>query len=106
MIESGERMPTVRELAIQLGVSPRTVTWAYQELERLGVAQTRPGEGTFVSLSPASDEVRRKRREFLALCREAVLQAETLGFGVDDLIGALAEYRIDRRTPGTGGSST
>ena len=92
-IETGERLPTVRGLAIQLGVTPRSVKWAYDELERLGVVSTRPGEGTFVSLAPASDDARRKRRDFLNLCGETVSRARELGFEVDELMAALAEFR-------------
>ena len=92
-LQSGERMPTVRELAIRVGVSPRTVKWAYEELGRLGVVSSQPGEGTFVGLAPPSGEERERRREFLALCSDVVAKAESLGFGVDDLISSLAEYR-------------
>ena len=103
-LEAGERMPTVRELAIELGVSPRTVTWSYEELERLGVVSTRPGEGTFVSLAPPPEEVRRRRKAFLALCTDVTEKAKALGYGVDDLIGALAEYRA-ALDDGSGGDS-
>ncbi len=92
-IETGQRMPTVRGLAIQLGVTPRSVKWAYEELERLGVVSIRPGEGTFVKLAPASDEDRKRRRDFMALCGDTVANARELGFDVDELIGALAEFR-------------
>lgn len=103
MLDTGQRMPTIRELAIELGVSPRSVKWAYGELERLGVLSRRPGEGTFVSLAPPSEEERRKGREFLALCSETVRRAGSLGFGIDDLMGALAEYRLVERDGGGGG---
>lgn len=92
-LETGERMPTSREMAVELGVSPRTVSWAYHELERLGVLATRAGEGTFVSLSPPREEERERRRAFLELCGETVTRARALGFDVGDLVGALAEYR-------------
>lgn len=104
-LRTGERLPTVRELAIHLGVGPRTIEWAYRELERLGVTATRPGEGTFVSLSPPPDEIRRKRQQFLALCREAVEGAESLGYSLDDLIEALAEFRSAEHDEASGAGS-
>jgi GntR family transcriptional regulator len=102
-LESGERMPTVRQLAIRIGVSPRTVKWAYEELERLGVVSSQPGEGRYVGLAPPSGEERERRRAFLSLCSDMVAKTEALGFGVDDLIGALAEYRsVAREGSGRG----
>ncbi len=95
-IETGQRMPTVRELAIRLGVSPRSVRWAYDELERRGVAATRP-EGTFISLAPASNDERKRTKEFLSLCADTVQRIRALGFGVDEFIAALREFRaVDR----------
>lgn len=96
---SGERLPTTRQLAIALGVSPRSVERAYAELERRGVIATHRGEGTFVSLAPSSEAEQTRHREFAALCREAVERAERLGFSVDELLDALAEFRTATREP-------
>lgn len=92
-LRTGARLPTARQLAIALGVSPRSVERAYAELERRGVIRTRPGEGTFVGLNLPSAEQRERRREFAALCRETVARARALGFSLDELLDALAEYR-------------
>lgn len=98
-LATGERLPTARQLAITLGVSPRSVERAYDELERRGVTVTRTGHGTFVSLAPPSDEARSRHRRFAELCREAVAGTEALGFTVDDLLDALAEFRSVGRDP-------
>ncbi len=98
-LESGARLPTTRQLAIALGVSPRSVERAYEELERRGVIATRRGEGTFVSLTPSPEAEQTRHREFAALCREAVERARRLGFTVDDLLDALAEFRTVNREP-------
>lgn len=92
-LQTGERLPTARQLAVALNVSPRTVERAYRQLEDRGVIATRRGEGTFVALVLPSEEERARHREFAALCREAVEHAQTLGFDVDDLIEALSDYR-------------
>lgn len=47
-LRSGEQLPSQRELAQQVAVSPLTVKKAYDELEREGVIETRRGQGTFV----------------------------------------------------------
>jgi GntR family transcriptional regulator len=46
--QQGERLPTVRELAKELGVHFNTVARAYRQLEIEGWLSTRPGRGTFV----------------------------------------------------------
>lgn len=95
-LETGERLPTVRELAVALGVSPRIVERAYAELERLGVVATRAGHGTFVSLGPPAEAARERRRELLRVGREALERAEALGFTVEDLLDMLVELRTAR----------
>jgi GntR family transcriptional regulator len=92
-LESGERLPTPRQLAIALGVSPRSIDRAYAELERRGVTVSRAGAGVFVSLSAVSEEDRSRHVRFAALCREAFERAAELGFGIDELLDALAEFR-------------
>ena len=96
-LESGERLPTPRQLAIGLNVSPRSIERAYAELERRGVTMSRAGAGTFVSLAPASEAERARHQEFAVLCRRSVEQAAALGFDIDDLIDALAEFRTADR---------
>jgi GntR family transcriptional regulator len=98
-LESGERLPTARQLAIDLGVSPRSIERAYTELERRGVIATRAGQGTFVSLAPPSEAERERHHHFADLCRRTVERAASLGFGVDDLLDALAEFRTANRSP-------
>jgi len=98
-LESGERLPTVRQVAVQLGVSPRVVERAYEELAARGVVGIRPGEGTFISLEPPSEEERDRHRRFRQLCQEAYGRTRELGFSLDDLLDALAEFRsVEGRT--------
>jgi GntR family transcriptional regulator len=95
-LDSGERLPTARQLAIALNVSPRSIERAYDELERRGVMVTRPGAGAFVSLQTASPEALQRHRRLAEVCRGAIEQAESLGFDIDQLIDALGEYRTAR----------
>lgn len=57
-LQTGDQMPTVRQLSIELGLTPRAVDRAYQRLEQLGVLVTHSGEGTFVSLNAPDGEKR------------------------------------------------
>lgn len=47
-LASGEQLPTVKALALELTVNPNTVARAYRDLERDGVIETSPGRGSFV----------------------------------------------------------
>jgi GntR family transcriptional regulator len=48
VLQAGEQLPTVKQLAIDLTVNPNTVARAYRELERERVIETAPGRGSFV----------------------------------------------------------
>ena len=47
--QAGDRLPTVRSLAVSLDISYNTVNRAYMDLEREGYISTRTGRGTFVA---------------------------------------------------------
>lgn len=49
LLEEGDRLPTVKEVARQVAVNPNTVLKAYRELEHEGLVAARPGVGTFVT---------------------------------------------------------
>ena len=83
-------LPSVRELAAELVVNPRTVLQAYQELEREGVVYVRRGQGTFVSPGTHPDqEERRALAEGVA--RRALLDARRNGLGVEALLTTIRE---------------
>jgi DNA-binding transcriptional MocR family regulator len=48
----GDRLPTVRDVAAQLGVSPATVSEAWQALRRAGLVESRGRAGSFVRADP------------------------------------------------------
>lgn len=47
--KAGEKLPSVREMAVKTGVNPNTIQRTYSELERMGIVETRRGQGTFVT---------------------------------------------------------
>lgn len=49
LFEEGERLPTVRELSVSLGVNYNTVSKVYQDIERDGYINSKRGKGTFVA---------------------------------------------------------
>jgi len=49
ILNPGEQLPTVREVALNLTINPNTVARAYRELESNGVIESIQGRGTYVS---------------------------------------------------------
>src|SRR5215218_9187399 len=63
-----DRLPTVRQLAVELRVNANTVAKVYGELERVGVLETRRGVGTFVrEVRPDATSRPELRRQLAAL---------------------------------------
>src|ERR1700734_3633376 len=48
-LSTGDQLPTVRQLAVDLAINPNTVVRAYKELELGGLLETHQGTGTFIS---------------------------------------------------------
>lgn len=48
-LKAGTKLPSVREMAVQTGVNPNTVQRVYTELERLAIAETRRGLGSYIT---------------------------------------------------------
>lgn len=59
-LSPGHKLPTVRQLAADLGIANNTVARAYRELETDGVVETHGRKGTFVASRKMTDEVAQK----------------------------------------------
>jgi GntR family transcriptional regulator len=60
VLNPGDQLPSVRDLAVALVVNPNTIARAYSELEREGLLSVEQGRGTFISsVEPALDETER-----------------------------------------------
>ncbi|MFH0801434.1 MAG: GntR family transcriptional regulator [bacterium] len=77
-LKSGDQLPSVRNLAIELRVNPNTVAKAYTELEREGIIETRRGEGTFVASS--GGKIQEKSRLDILEQKAEVLVRTALAF--------------------------
>lgn len=76
----GTRLPTVRELAGQMGLAVNTVARAYRELESAGVLETRGRFGTFVArVDPADTAMATAAHTYVSAAR-------ALGIDKDDAL--------------------
>jgi GntR family transcriptional regulator len=83
----------VRDLASELAINPRTVSQAYQELEREGVVYVKRGQGTFVS--PAKQNSRERQNLARGLAKRALIEARRSGLRVEELIATLEEVAAE-----------
>ncbi len=84
-IRPGERLPSVRVLAVEALINPNTVGKAWRDLEREGVLESRPGDGVFVA------------RGALKVClaaREAVLRERVDRLVADSQSAGLARAEL------------
>ena len=89
--QAGERIPSIRELAVELGVNPNTVTKSYQTLLDRGIVTNQRGRGYFVSDRAAERALAGMREEFVRDELPRVLRAmRLLGIGVDELATYMA----------------
>jgi GntR family transcriptional regulator len=97
-LRAEDPLPSVRELAAEILVNPRTVSQAYQELEREGVIYVRRGLGTFVAPNIHPD---REKRRALArgVAERALLDARHNGLGVDELVTIIREVAAEQGDP-------
>ncbi len=81
---TGQAIPSIRQLAADIGVSVITVKRAYLELEREGVIVTRQGKGCFVA-SDADVGTRIREQELAQRLEQAVRSAAMMGVSPKDL---------------------
>ena len=90
-LSSGDQLPTVRQLAVDLAINPNTVLRAYRELELGGFLETQQGTGTFITQKkPRRDDVERER-QLNQLVGEFLARAGAAGFTAEDLLKQLRE---------------
>ncbi|MET9563664.1 GntR family transcriptional regulator [Streptomyces tauricus] len=89
-LAEGERLPTVRQLATDLGLAPGTVARAYRELEAVELIRTRRGAGTRVAPLPPDTPAHDSGR-LTTLARDFTSAARALGADTEDILTAVRD---------------
>ncbi|GAA2125054.1 GntR family transcriptional regulator [Actinomadura napierensis] len=92
LLVPGDRLPKVRDVAESLAINPNTVLKAYRELEIEGLAEGRPGVGTFVRRTLAGDSLASQAGLRDALV-EWLRQAEAAGLTDEDVTALIETTR-------------
>lgn len=92
-LKTGDQLPTVRQLAVDLAINPNTVSKAYSQLEILGILDTQQGSGTFISKQEVKVSELERQEKLDTLCREFISSASSYGFTLAELIEALRDRK-------------
>lgn len=95
MLASGDQLPTVRQVAVDLTINPNTVSRAYREMEIRGMLDTQQGTGTFVADRKVEYSKDERERLLGQLVGEFVSRAGAAGFTLKQLMKALKELQPD-----------
>ncbi len=88
-LKTGEQLPTVRALAVELKVNLNTIAKAYKELEIQNILETQQGTGTFIRKIEVRISEKEKNKKLQDICNEFLTIAHSYGFSVDDIISQL-----------------
>lgn len=90
-LHPGDKLPSVREMAIQTGVNPNTIQRTYSELERMEIVETKRGQGTFVV---ENEQVIQKLKYQLQIeiISKFVHNMMELGYSEEEMVDSLKGY--------------
>lgn len=89
VLKDGDQLPSVRQLATQLGINPNTVSKAYQELELHGYLYTLKGKGCFVSGNHVEEKI---KEECLKQFEKCVQQMKKHEITLNELQNVIQQY--------------
>ncbi len=92
-LKAGDRLPTVRQLAVDLSINPNTVIRAYRELEIEGVLDTQQGSGTFVGERRPEIDALERQRMLDQILTELLARASGYGFTLDEVLEGLRQRK-------------
>jgi GntR family transcriptional regulator len=97
-LRPGDRLPTIRSLAVELKINPNTIAKAYGELEIRGVLATQVGSGTYVSdktplLKEAVSAEERLNRKIREVLDRFIRDMQDLGMDRAEVLRMIRDYR-------------
>ena len=97
-LTSGDQLPTVRQLAVDLSINPNTVIRAYRELEIRGFLDTHQGSGTFISQQRVEQDNEERVRKLDLIVSDAIARAGAEGFTAKQVLDRLKELLAEQKT--------
>jgi GntR family transcriptional regulator len=101
LLQPGDQLPTVRQLAADLRVNFNTIARAYRTLDKAGVISTQQGRGTYIlEPMPPENAIRSRRQALDELAYRYLKQAVQLGFSLQVAQEVLAQMAAEWVHPG------
>ena len=88
-LRGGDQLPSVREVVTQITINPNTVHRAYREREYEGLAEGRPGLGTFITPRAGGIAGESERASVVEALKEWTARARAVGIDEDEMIDLL-----------------
>lgn len=85
-LRPGDKLPSIRDVAVAVRVNRNTVARVYGELEREGIVYTRPGQGCFVGDRGSNLSAEVQRQQLLDRLDELLAQARLFDVSRTDLV--------------------
>lgn len=98
LLKPGERLPTVRQLAVDLQVNLNTIVKAYNELELRGVVKTQQGTGTFVSENGSLIDPQEKQKAIERVCSKFLDEIASMGLSNEEVATTLKKIVNERKS--------
>ena len=89
-LKEGDKLSSLREMALKLNVNPNTIIKVYYQLEMEGYIQSRPGSGYYVKTDPSKISYGRKEL-FDILTEDYISQIQQLGYSIEDIIDKISK---------------
>lgn len=87
-LKPGDKLPSVREFAVDSGVNVNTVQRVYKELELMNLTETKRGQGTFITND--TSVIRQMREQMKGQVAEQIVSSiQSFGFSVEEIIDFL-----------------
>lgn len=96
-LRAGDKLPTVRQLAVDLRINANTVAKVYAYLERTGAVETRRGVGTFIAGGHSDRHKEARDSALRALALRTLADAARLGFAADDVLRQIQAVTKEHR---------
>ena len=103
----GDRLPSVRDLAVDIRINPNTVARAYRELESMGVIVTQGAQGSYVADGFGARAMRELESDFRRRLWDAVATGSSMGIDhtrmreiLEEILAEVDEKHVRHRAAG------